>query len=62
VRVNQALYFNLKLTTFEAYLSLSFTNLPPYIAVAIGVRTKTFLWVRGAHPQKCPKHNGYGYN
>jgi len=31
------------------------------IAVATSVRTKTFLWVRSAHPQKCPKHNGYGY-
>jgi len=31
------------------------------VAVATGVRTKTFLWVRSAHPQKCPKHNGYGY-
>jgi len=31
------------------------------IAVATGVRTKTFLWVRSAHPQKCPKYNGYGY-
>jgi hypothetical protein len=28
------------------------------IAVATTVRTGTFLWARGARPQKCPKSNG----
>jgi hypothetical protein len=31
------------------------------IAVATTVRTGTFLWARGARPQKCPKSNGSSY-
>jgi hypothetical protein len=32
------------------------------IATALAVRTGTFLWAPGAHPQKCPKYNAYSYN
>jgi adenylate kinase family enzyme len=31
------------------------------IATARSVRTGTFLWTRGARPQKCPKQNGDCY-
>jgi hypothetical protein len=35
---------------------------PCFIATARAVRTGTFLWTRGARPQKCPKQNGDCYN
>jgi len=31
------------------------------IAVAMAVRTRTFLWGCFAPPQKCPKKSGYSY-
>jgi len=49
------------LTHAPKNLKPGFSRSATHIAVATGVRTKTFLWVRSAHPQKCPKRNGYGY-